>query len=78
MNERSWSDRRFDKWHQVIVATPINSLNPYPSKAFGLQHLHCDGDQNLGGIALTSCCTDRVYSVSERKVGFIDLDFPME
>ena len=60
-----------------MVAT-LNSLNPYSSKSFGLQHLHCDGDQNLGGVAFAPHSTDRVDSVSECKIGFIDLNLTME
>ena len=40
---------RFNKRHQVLVVTTINPLNAYSSQSFGLQHLHCNGNQDLGG-----------------------------
>ena len=43
-----------------------------------MEHFHCDGDQNLGGIALAPLGTDWVYPVTECKVGLIELNFPME
>ena len=78
MNERSWTDGRFDKRHQVLVVTTINPLNAYSSKSFGLQHLHCYGNQDFGGVALAPDRTDRVYSVGKCQIGFIDLNLPVE
>lgn len=78
VDERSWTYRCLDKWHQVLVVTTINLLNPDSSKTFGLQHLHRYGNQNFGGVALAPSSTDWVYSISECKIGFIDLDLPME
>ena len=78
MNERSWTHGPFNKGYQVLVVTTINSLNPYSSKSFGLQHLHCYGDQHLGGVTLSPHSTDRVYSVGECEIGFIDLNLPMK
>ena len=37
-----------------VVVTTINPLNAYSSKRFGLQHLHCNGNQDLGGVALAT------------------------
>lgn len=78
MNEGTWTDGRFNKRHQMIVITTLNSLNPYSSKSFGLQHLHCYGHQDLGGVALAPNRTDRIYSVRERQISFIDLHLPMQ
>ena len=78
MNERSWTDGRFDKRHQVLVVTTINSLNAYSAKPFGLQQLHCYGNQDLGGVALAAHSTDWFYSIGECKISFVDLNLPME
>ena len=78
MNERSWTDGRFDKWHQVLVVTTINALNAYSSKSLGLQHLHRNGNQDLGCVALAASGADRVYTVGKCQIGFIDLNLPMK
>ena len=78
MNEGTWTDGRFYKRHQVLVVTTINPLNAYSSKSFGLQHLHCNGNQDLGGVALAASGADRVYSVGKCQIGFIDFHLPME
>ena len=60
------------------MVTMINPLDTDSSKTFGLQHFHRYGDENLGGVALAANSTDRVCSISERKIGFINLNLPME
>jgi hypothetical protein len=60
-----------------VIAT-LNSLNPYSSEPFGLQHFHRDDNQYLGGIALAPYWTDWVDSISECKIGLIDLNFSVE
>ena len=77
MNKRSWTDGRFNKRHQVFVVTTINPLNADSSESFGLQHLHCNGNQDLGGVALAANCTDRIYSLGKCQIGFIDLNLPL-
>src|SRR5258705_765572 len=78
MHSGAWGDRIAHKGQHIALGVQRDASEPDTPKAFGLEKLHCNGDEGFGGVALATNSGPGLPTLGDCNIGLVDLDVALQ